>query len=184
MAATRKSHVDGATTDGSVAIAVRSRGNRYSEEEKIAALEAVNLCGGNVTEAARLTGLERETIRQWSIGNGVSETAFAEFAAKKQGQLTAKLRALVTRLADALASEDKIESARYGELNAAFGTVFDKIRLIDDRPTAITENRNDAALREKAEAILAALLPEYEFDRALALAAMRESAPTLSEYVN
>ena len=52
------------------------------------------------------------------------------------------------------------------------------------KPTAITESRNAAELRKEAEDILAALLPEYGHDRAAALAAMREAAPTLSEYVN
>lgn len=38
-------------------------------------------------------------------------------------------------------------------------------------------------IREKAEESLASLLPEYGNDRAAALAAMREAAPTLSSYL-
>ena len=64
------------------------------------------------------------------------------------------------------------------------GTIFDKLRLMADQPTEIVEQRNDQALREKAEAILSALIAEYAGDRDAALLAMRENAPTLSQYVN
>lgn len=39
-------------------------------------------------------------------------------------------------------------------------------------------------LRKEAEAALALLLPDYNFDKVAALAAMREIAPTLSSYLN
>jgi len=155
----------------------------YSDEEKAAALETVNLCGGNVSEAARTLGIERETLRQWTVGHCVSERVFAFFAAKKQGRMTAKLRALADRLADALASEDKIEAARYGELNAAFGTVFDKLRLIDGAPTEIAEHRVLIS-RAEAESKLARLLPYYA-TRAEAVEVLRsvdgEAADALGE---
>ena len=157
---------------------------RYTDEEKAAALETVNLCGGNVTEASRVCGIERETLREWAKGVCVSDKVFADFAAKKAGRATAVVRALNARLAEALFDESKIEAARYGELVTAYGVTFDKLRLIDEKPTAITESRNAAELRREAEEILAALLPEYGHDRAAALAAMREAAPTLSEYIN
>jgi transposase-like protein len=169
----------------------------YSNEEKAAALETVNLCGGNVSEAARTLGIERETLRQWSVGHCVSERVFADFAEKKQGRMTAKLRALQDRLADELMREERISEARYGELNAAFGTVTDKLRLMDGDPTHITEYRQRITLAE-AEASLADLLPLYdtrqEAIEALAsvfpemaaplLAAMRESRVVEGELVD
>lgn len=157
---------------------------RYTDGEKAAALETVNLCGGNVTEAARMTGIERETLREWAKGVNVSDQIYADYAAKKAGRTTAVVRALNARLAEALFNEDKIEAARYGELVTAFGVTFDKLRLIDEKPTSITESRNAAELRREADAALALLLPDYGNDKAAALAAMREIAPTLSEYVN
>ena len=157
---------------------------RYTDEEKAAALETVNLYGGNVAEAARVCGIERETLREWAKGQCVPDKIFADFAAKKAGRATAVVRALNARLADALFDETKIEAARYGELVTAYGVTFDKLRLIDEKPTAITESRNAAELRKEAEAALDLLLPDYGNDKAAALAAMREIAPTLSEYVN
>ena len=157
---------------------------RYTDEEKAAALETVNLCGGNVLEASRVCGIAEQTLREWVKGQCVPDKIFADFAAKKAGRATAVVRALNARLAEVLFDESKIDAARYGELVTAYGVTFDKLRLIDEKPTAITESRNAAELRREAEEILAALLPEYGHDRAAALAAMREAAPTLSEYVN
>lgn len=162
--------------------AVRSR-TQHSDDEKRAGLETINLCGGNVAEAARLTGIEESTLRTWARGHCVAPAIFAEFAERKQGAVAAKLRALLDRLADELASDERIASARYGELNAAFGTIFDKLRLGDGQPTQITERRLDEATRAKA----LALLDEYADllgDRDKARAALIEDAPALSVYVN
>lgn len=157
---------------------------RYSDEEKAAALETVNLCGGNVLEASRACGIPEQTLREWVKGQCVSDEIFADFAAKKAGRATAVVRALNARLADALFDESKIEAARYGELVTAFGVTFDKLRLMDEKPTSITESRSTAELRREAEEIFASLLPDYGGDKAAALAALREVAPTLSQYVN
>lgn len=186
MAFTKKQHAaqraprKQANMDGGVRGCYRT----YSDQEKAHALETLNLCGGNVMQTERLTGIPEGTIREWRKGDGVSGAVFADFAAKRQSQATAVVRSLNARLAEALCDEGKIESARYGELVTAYGVTFDKLRLMDEKPTAITENRNDAALRERAMMLLERLLPEYANDRVLALAAMRENAPTLSEYVN
>ena len=64
------------------------------------------------------------------------------------------------------------------------GIAAEKALLYAGHPTSITESRNDEALRAQAEALIAALLPEFAGDRLAALNAMRESAPTLSAYIN
>ena len=43
---------------------------------------------------------------------------------------------------------------------------------------------DDAELREKAEALLVQILPQFGGDRLAALAAFREHAPTLSGYLS
>ena len=171
-------------SDNAIATPTGRKRRNFTEEEKAVALETLNLNGGNLERTAEALGLVRETLRQWSIGHCVSEEVFADFAQKKAGRMTAKLRALADRLADSLASEEKIESARYGELNAAFGTIFDKLRLIDAQPTAITENRTDTEQKEKALALLEQYLQALNGDRAQAIALLREDAPTLGRFVN
>lgn len=163
------------------------QGKSYTDEEKRAALEAVNLCGGNVREAARRTGIPRETLGEWTRGHCVSEEVFAHFAQKKEGRVAAKIDALLDRLADSLADEDAINAAPLQARATTFGILYDKRRLGRAEPTVISAHRDEAAiakLRADAEALLARILPHYGGDRAAALAAIRENAPALSEYVN
>ena len=155
----------------------------YSDDEKRLALECVNLCAGNIVEASRLSGIPEFTLREWARGNCVSESVFKEYAEKKAGVVAAKMRALLDRVIDAMADENKIANARLGELNTVAGTMFDKLRLVDGQPTQITERRLDEATRAKA----LALLDEYAQllgDRDKARAALLEDAPALSVYVN
>ena len=165
----------------------RAPNTPYTEEEKAIALETVNACGGNVAEAARLTGIEESTVRWWTKGQGVAPETFADFAAKKQGAVAGKLRALLDRLADSLADEDAIAAATLQQRATTFGIVYDKIRLGDGAPTQITRTEDTAALaalRQKAEELIAALLPDCGGDRDAAIARAREMAPTLSNWIN
>lgn len=161
-----------------------ARTRTYTDEEKAAALEALNLCGGNYAETERAIGVPAETVRQWAKGASVSDAVFADYAAKKAGRATATVRALNARLAEALFDESKIESARYGELVTAYGVTFDKLRLMDAQPTQITESRNDAELRAQVKALLAEFREALGGDEAAARAALVEAAPTLGAYVN
>lgn len=132
----------------------RGQYRSYSDQEKAAALEMVNLCGGNVERAADLADIPMRTLAEWAKGHCVPEKVFADFAAKKAGRLTAKVQTICDRLADALLDEENIDKARFGELVTGFGVAFDKLRLMAGQPTNITENRSVEALREEAKLIL------------------------------
>lgn len=163
------------------------QGKSYTDEEKRTALETVNACGGNVAEAARLVGVPERSLREWANGNCVNDEVFADFAAKKAGRVSAKIDALLDRLADSLADEDAIAAAPLQARATTFGILYDKRRLGRGETTAITAHRDEAAiakLRADAEALIARILPHYGGDRAAALAAIRENAPALSEYIN
>lgn len=70
---------------------------------------------------------------------------------------------------------------------SAAKTLFGNLRLQAGEATSITAHRDEAAiakLRADAEALIARILPHYGGDRAAALAAIRENAPALSEYIN
>lgn len=151
----------------------------YSDAEKIDALEAVNLCGGNVSEAGRLTDVPERTLRQWTQGMGVTEEIYAAYANKKAGMLTSRLRALQCRLVEALFDEKKIDKAFYKELVTGFGVVTDKLRLIDGKPTEITEVR-DPEMQEDALQLLAEYKQMLNGDEATALEFLKKDAPTLA----
>ncbi|MCG3159722.1 MAG: hypothetical protein JMDDDDMK_00737 [Acidobacteria bacterium] len=157
---------------------------RYSEGEKAVALEALNLAGGNVARAARETGIYVNTLREWAHGRNVSPSIYVDYVAKKKGAVSARLSALQDRLVEALFDEEKIEAARYGELSTAFGIVTDKLRLMDERPTAITEARDDSEIRAKTLALLEDYKAALDGDEAKAKEALLRDAPSLDEYLN
>lgn len=163
---------------------------RYTDEEKAAALtrlvENSNLNAPLVVTARELQ-VNDKTLFAWSTGRGVARHILNLVEQKKQtaADLYDEISVLANvRLIERLSDEAMSISIPARDLMNISAVSTDKSRLVREKPTSITENRNDAALREKAEAILATLLPEYNFDRELALAAMRENAPTLSSYVN
>jgi transposase-like protein len=152
---------------------------KYSDAEKIEALEAVNLHGGNVQHAAKAMDIPERTLREWTTGRCVTDEIFAAFASKKAGRMTSTLRALQSRLAEALFDEGKIDSAQYKELVMGFGVVTDKLRLMDGQPTQITEARIEGDLKEEAKRLLA----EYKDllgDDLKALEFLKKDAPTLA----
>ncbi len=157
---------------------------RYSEGEKAVALEALNLAGGNVARAARESGVNENTLREWAQGRNVRPDVYVDYVAKKKGVLTARLSALQDRLIEALFDESKIEAARYAEIGTIFGIVTDKLRLMDERPTAITEARDDSEIRAKTLALLEDYKAALDGDEAKAKEALLRDAPMLGEYLN
>lgn len=163
---------------------------RYTDEEKAAALtrlaENSNL-GAPVVVTANELQIPDKTLFAWSTGRGIAQHVLKLVEQKKQtaADLYEEISVLANvRLIERLGDDTLSASIPARDLMVISGTSKDKERLVRNQPTAITESRNSAELRKEAEEILAALLPEYNFDKAAALAAMREAAPTLSEYVN
>lgn len=156
---------------------------RYTDEEKAAAL-ALRDFNGNLDKPLAVTskalGVNDATLHAWGTGRGVSDAA-KELVEEKKKTLDALCEEYArTALSKLIPNLDNVTPRDF----VSIGIAIDKMLLLRGQPTAITESRNSAELRKEAEEILAALLPEYDFDKAAALAAMREAAPTLSEYVN
>lgn len=156
---------------------------RYTDEEKAAALVALELNQNldcPIAATANALQIPDSTIDNWKKGRGISDVVIELGGEKKQSLLELYEKAVTKGLSEIL---DCAQPATWKEATG-IATFTDKILLLRGQPTAITESRNAAELRKEAEDILAALLPEYGHDRAAALAAMRQAAPTLSEYVN
>ncbi len=162
----------------------------YSDTEKAAALarlaENANLDAPIVVTANELQ-IPDKTLFAWSTGRGVARHILDLVEQKRQtaADLYEEISVLANvRLIERLSDEQQCASIPARDLMMISGTSKDKERLTRGQPTAITESRNDAALREKAEAMFAKLLAHHAGDKAAALAMLREYAPTLSEYVN
>lgn len=157
---------------------------RYTDEEKAAAL-ALTEFNSNldypIAVTAKALQVPDSTIDTWKKGEWVSDKAKALSGEKKQNLAELceayAIKSLTGLLGDGASPVTPRDFA-------SIGIAIDKMLLLRGQPTAITESRNDAALREKALAILERLLTEYAGDRVAALAALREHAPTLSKYVN
>lgn len=158
------------------------RRRRYTDEEKAAALVLLEMNQNldcPIAATANALQIADSTLDNWKKGRGVNDVAVELGGQKKQSLLELYEKAVTRGLVDILNTD---QPATWRDATG-IATFTDKILLLRGQPTAITESRNDAALREKALAILERLLTEYAGDRAAALDAMREHAPTLSKYV-
>lgn len=156
---------------------------RYTDEEKAAALVTLELNQNldcPIAATANALQIPDSTIDTWKKGEWVSDKVKELSGEKKQSLLELYEKAVTKGLSEIL---DCAQPATWKEATG-IATFTDKILLLRGQPTAITESRNDAALREKAEAMFAKLLAHHAGDKAAALAMLREYAPTLSEYVN
>lgn len=156
---------------------------RYTDDEKAAALVLLTLNQNldcPIAAASNALQIPDSTLDNWKKGRGVND-AVIELGGEKKADLLELFEKAVTRGLEDILRDDKPATWRD---STGIATFTDKIFLLRGQPTAITENRSDEALREQAEALVARLLPEFNNDRAAALAALRESAPTLSEYIN
>ena len=159
------------------------RRRRYSDDEKAAAIALYDF-NSNLDKPLAVTSkalqIPDSTLQRWTDGEAVSENAQALREEKKKSIDELCEEYARQALSKLIPNLDDIKPRDF----ASIGIAIDKMLLLRGQPTQITETRNDAALREKAEALLAQILPEYGGDRAAALAVFREHAPTLSAYVN
>jgi transposase-like protein len=109
----------------------------YSVAEKAAAVALVQSYGGNVDKAARELGFPSSSVRDWVAGKGVGP-AVAEVVAEAKSQLADLFEDKVRLMLGGI-TEEKIATAKVGELmfNSAVGA--DKVRLLRGQATTIVE---------------------------------------------
>ncbi len=111
------------------------RGQKRPLSERAQAV-GIAVATGNVSEAARQTGIAESTIRQW-----VDLPEFAELRERTKDQVAAEWWAMVQkafrRSAELLdATEDPVKAATAGAI------IFDKMALSTGEATARTESRS------------------------------------------
>lgn len=100
---------------------------------KAVALLAAN--EGNVYRTAKELGVSRATVTKWAAKAQV-EPLLAEKVAEKKQHLADMCEELARKLCGVMLEDERIQAARYSELNAGFGTATDKMRLLRDQSTA------------------------------------------------
>ena len=114
---------------------------------KAKAVAALAANQGNVYRTAKQLGVSRATISKWASKAETEPTFAVEVAAKKR-DLADMCEDLARKLCAAMLTDERIEAAKYGELNSGYGTSIDKMRLLREQPTSIQATAGDGAFTE------------------------------------
>lgn len=109
---------------------------RYSDNDKAAALAALDANGGNVNRTAKQLGLAESTLRSWTQGRGTHEVV-AELREVKKADLSDRLTDIAHAILDTLPKKLKDASAQ--QLATALGIVIDKKQLLEGKATDRTD---------------------------------------------
>jgi transposase-like protein len=144
---------------------------KYTDEEKAACLAALAASGGNLSQAARSSGVPRNTLRRWLEEQQAAPPAPSVATPKKEpsdtpptlaalvpvvaGKLADKLEAIAHRIADVMPG--KIEASSLPQLAVSLGITIEKMRLLREQATSIgkdlTDDERTERLRELAERV-------------------------------
>ena len=152
----------------------KRRVSAYSDEQRAQALAVLSACGGNVSEAARQTGLPRRTLSYWS--NKVSDPETREQARRvarevvnvarlarrvameevARASLDDRFEDLAHRCIDGTRDPRKVKKASLRDLVWSAATSVGKMRLLREQPPPPTEpeQRMADAVAQAAEAIV------------------------------
>lgn len=119
--------------------AKRGSYKKAAKETKAEILAAVDATG-NVSLVAKQIGTSESTIRGWLKGIGVDDEIRAIRAVKKE-EIRDLHKLIVVKALGLLST--KLEFAKAGELATIAAISTDKMQLLGDEPTQITENRRD-----------------------------------------
>mgnify|MGYP001572384568 CR=1 FL=1 len=124
-----------------------SKRRTYSDKQIAEALAMVDACGGNILQASAASGVPRKTLESWAKGQAKRVTGeevaeeMAELRHESGQDLLAKFTEWVWELLKINCEPGEMRKARYGERSTAIGIGFDKIRLLKNQSTAITDQR-------------------------------------------
>jgi transposase-like protein len=143
---------------------------RYSDEERANALAALSANADDVNHTANQLGIPRKTLENWAKGARHPEAA--QLGQEKKPELADALEEVARKLADAMPA--KIADASLRDTAIAMGIAVDKMRLLREAPTSITQTNGTAPdgrrdLTDRLERLASAL--EDAADRAGAGAA-------------
>lgn len=125
---------------------------QYSDREKAEALAALDACGGNYDRAAAQTGIPKSNLVYWAKGRGVHPEAAGELREEAREALDMRLEQLAHRIMDKVLEQEagcKIDNANFSQLLTGFGIAIDKMRLLREQSTSITQNLSDDERRTR-----------------------------------
>jgi hypothetical protein len=120
---------------------------RYTEDAKAVALAMLEATRGSVSEVSRKCKIPRRTIAHWAKGERVNDDV-ATKAQQKKVDLSDRLEELAHALINAAFDADKIGESSLKDILVGAGISIDKMQLLRNKPTSIT---NDTSLLPESE---------------------------------
>lgn len=127
---------------------------QYSDNDKAAALAALDTNDGNVYKTAQQLGIPRKTLESWANNAGVNDDV-ANLRQHKKGEIADRLEDLVHQLIDAMPG--KIGDANLQQAATTLGIAVEKIQLLRGKPTDRTVVTDELTDDERAKRIAAIL---------------------------
>ena len=121
---------------------------KYSAEDKASALAVVQTT--NVRKSARLLGIPRSTLKNWTKGEGVTGVT-QEMVAEKTKALSDRFEQIANTLTGALLDKEKIAKATLSQVAVAAGIAVDKMNILRNSPTRIVQTVTDRNERQRYE---------------------------------
>lgn len=110
----------------------------WTDDQRHAALAALDANGGDVPKTSREIGIPHQTLYAWK--NGRRHAEGSHLWQDKKGNLSEACEDLAWHFAAVIPS--KIDSAPLSSMMTGFGILVDKMRLLRGESTSIGDNRN------------------------------------------
>lgn len=111
---------------------------QFSDNDKAAALAALDANGGNVYRTAQQLGIGESTLRGWASGRG-THPEIADLREVKKIELADKLEQVAYKYTDHLLRDDTVLKTGAKDAAVTVGTAIDKMRLLRGLPTEIIQ---------------------------------------------
>lgn len=133
------------------AILMRAQ-RQYTDEERAAALAALQANGGNLSLTARQVSVPRMTLATWAKEQPARQ-ALTSTRQEKRACLADRLEELAHTLIDLM--PERAAEAPANQLAISLAIAIDKMRLLREQPTAIVDERlTDDQRGERITALL------------------------------
>ncbi len=119
-------------------MASKRQQRRYSDDDRANALAALAANGGNLSQTARQLGIPKGTLLAWR--DGAAHPEAVENSTPKKADMAAALKELAWDLLGDLGDQARRQGAGLAQTATALGIVLDKARLLEGKPTQITDN--------------------------------------------
>lgn len=111
---------------------------QYSDNDKAAALAALDANGGNVNQTASQLGVPRKTLEDWHKGRAVN-TDVAEIRQDKKEELADVFERVARKYLAHAESDTVVTDASGKDAIVSAATAVDKMRLLRNLPTEIVQ---------------------------------------------